>query len=312
MNEIFFPYLNHRISEESKECAIENILFHLMPYLVAKDDDELKKYKAMVSFDLMNSLVDEKDEALLFLKYRTKVIKKLKCNEKCFDIYKYEYEAYIANGGADAIIHGYTYRDMDEVLKKETPNLMMMYFFILTLLRLRKYAPQKFSIHKAKQIISNLFLSLNGREDFYQLWGITNTAKCISKYLPKGHIIFGYIHTLIQHNIINIQEMTAAKELLSDKVKETLLSYKEEKCYTLTSEIVGYALYARRMLEKFKHKQASESIKFLSMPDKAFKKFDFKVIEPVLEDFSGKERQKYIDRDSNSHTVRHLKAEPNL
>ena len=312
MNEITFPYLDHRVSEESKKCAIENILFHLLPYLVAKNYDELKKYKAMVSFDLMNSLVDEKDEALLFLKYRTKAIKKLKCKEECFDIYKYEYKSYIANGGADAIIHGYTYNDMNDIIKKEASNFMMMYFFILTLLRLRKFAPQKYSIHKAKQIISNLCLVLNGMEDFYQLWGITNSAKCISKYLRIGHIIFGYVHTLIQHNIIEIKEMTAAKELLSDKVKEALVSYEDEKCYTLTSEIVGYALFARRTLEKFKHKQAADSIKFLSMPHKAYKKFNFKEIEPILDDFSEKERQQYLEREANIHTVRHLKSESNL
>lgn len=311
-DEITFPYLNHRISEDSKECAVENILFHLIPYILTTEDSELKKYKAIVSFDLMKSIVEEKDDPMLFLKYRSKVIKNQKYKQNCFDIYKYEYEAYLENGGEDTIIHGYTYDDMNKLLQKETPRLIIVYLFILTLLRLHKYASEYYGQNKAKQMIAKMYMIFNNKEDCYKLWaGTTNIAKALSYYLSRGHIIFGYIHTLIQHKIINLEEMTKPSELISNKVKNALTSYENEECYSLTSEIVGYALYARHTLEKVKNKQAHECISFISMPNKVNKKFGFKEIEPVLMDFSESERQTYLRRNQNINTVRHKKGELN-
>lgn len=315
MDKIEFPYIDHRISQESMEDAKDNIFFHLLPYIVAQDDDELKKYKAMISFDMMRSIADEDENPQLFLKYRSKAIQALKSQKnitfkgELFDIYKYEYEYFIKNGGNLAIIYGFTYGDIKKFLRENIRKLMMLYFFILTLLRLNKYASNKYSIFKTKQIMTEFRLIINEKEDFYPLWGTTNVAKNLSIYLSRGHLIFGYIQALINHNIIKIDELKSPKELFSEQNQDGFASFTEEKCYTLTPEIVGYALYVKRTLEKAKHKNAKDAISFISMGDKALRKFGFKEIEPIIEDFSKAEKERYVERSPNKNTARHKKGE---
>ena len=96
------------------------------------------------------------------------------------------------NGGGDALIFGYSFKYIGDIFKKNTRQLVMIYFFLLTLLRLKKYAPQKYSISKAKQIIGYLKLNVNGKEDFFKLWGSTQIAETFSRYKAVGHIIFAY------------------------------------------------------------------------------------------------------------------------
>lgn len=314
MDKIEFPYIDHRISQESIEDAKDNIFFHLLPYMIATNDDELKKYKAMISFDMMRSIADEDENPQLFLKYRSKAIqaqskKNITFKGDLFDIYKCEYKSFKDNGGNKAIVNGYTYGDIEKFLRDNIRKLMMMYFFILTLLRLNKYAPQKYSIFKAKQIMTDFRLTINEKEDFYPLWGTTNVAKNLSIYLSRGHLIFGYIQALINHNIIKIGELKSPTELFSEQNQDGFASFTEEKCYTLTPEIVGYALYVKRILEKAKHKNAKDGISFISMSDKVLKKFSFKEIEPIIEDFSEAEKERYIERKENTNTVRHKKGE---
>ena len=314
IDKIEFPYIDHRISQESMEDAKDNIFFHLLPYIIAINNDELKKYTAMISFDMMRAIADEDENPQLFLKYRSKVIqaqskKNVTFKGELFDIYKCEYKFFKDNGGNKAIVNGYTYGDIEKFLRDNIGKLMMMYFYILTLLRLNKYAPQKYSKSKAKQIMTDFRLIINEKEEFYHLWGTTNVAKNTSIYLSRGHLIFGYIQALINHNIIKIDELKSPKELFSEQNQDGLASFTEEECYTLTPEIVGYALYVKRILEKAKHKNAKDGISFISMSDKALKKFGFKEIEPNIEDFSEAEKERYIERSPNKNTVRHKKGE---
>ena len=309
VREITFPYLNHKISEKSKECAIENILFHLIPYIFAIEDEEkLKKYKAMVSFDLMNSIADDKEDSLNSLMYRSKVAKKQKCSKELFDIYKCEYESYITNGGAQSLIYGYTYENIKNIIKEETSPLLITYFFVLNLLRLYTYCRNKFSRNKAKEMVHRLSLTIQGSESLFSIsgWGMTNINEALSHYLSRSHIIFGYIHTLITHNIINIENLSSANDLISNTVKNVLASFTEEKCYSLTSEIIGYALYVENILGKEKGKHAESPIQFISIPSKAIKKFGFKEIEPILKEFTDKEKE-LLSRKSNTNTVRRHK-----
>ena len=134
-------------------------------------------------------------------------------------------------------------------------------------------------------------------------------AKNLSIYLSRGHLIFGYIQALINHNIIKINDLKSPKELFSEQNQDGFAGFTEEKCYTLTPEIVGYALYVKRKLEKAKHKNAKDAISFISMGDKALKKFGFKEIEPIIEDFSEAEKERYVERSPNKNTARHKKGE---
>lgn len=282
--------------------------------MIATNDDELKKYKAMISFDMMRSIADEDENPQLFLKYRSKAIqaqskKNITFKGDLFDIYKCEYKYFKDNGGNKAIVNGYTYGDIEKFLRDNIRKLMMMYFFIIILLRLNKYAPNKYSIFKAKQIMTEFRLIINEKEDFYPLWRTTNVAKNLSIYLSRGHLIFGYTQALINHNIIKIDELKSPKELFSEQNQDGFAGFTEEKCYTLTPEIVGYALYVKRTLEKAKHKNAKDAISFISMGDKVLKKFGFKEIEPIIEDFSDAEKERYIERKENINTVRHKKGE---
>lgn len=314
VHEITFPYLNHRISEKSKECAIENILFHFIPYIFASDDEEkLKKYKAMVSFDLMNSIADDKEDSLNSLTYRSKVAKKQKCSKELFDIYKCEYESYITNGGAQSLIYGYTYENIKNIIKEEASSLLITYFFVLNLLRLYSHCRNKFSRNKAKEMVHRLSLTVQGSDSLFSIsgWGMSNINNALSRYRSRGHIIFGYIHALIMHNIIDIENLSSANDLISDTLKNALASFTEEKCYTLTSEIIGYALYAENILGKEKDKHAETPIQFISIPSKAIKKFGFKEIKPILKEFTDKEKE-LLSRKSNTNTVRRHKKEYNF
>ena len=216
------------------------------------------------------------------------------------------------NCGDDALIFGYSFKYIGDIFKKNTRQLLMIYFFLLTLLRLKKYAPQKYSISKAKQIIGYLKLNVNGKEDFFKLWGSTQIAETFSRYKAVGHIIFAYIHALRNNNIISFDNLNLANDIFSEDVQNALANFIDESVYTLSSEIIGYALYVQHTLANFKHKQASESINFLYLPNKMCRKFDLKEIEVNVEEFSAAEVQQYINRNNNVHTVRHLKDEYNL
>lgn len=50
------PYLslNKKTIIENKEELLSNLFFHILPYIAAANEQELKQYKALVSFNLMD------------------------------------------------------------------------------------------------------------------------------------------------------------------------------------------------------------------------------------------------------------------
>ena len=129
MLDIKTPYFNRRIrlSKKSISDAKENIIFHLLPYIVAREnpekredlsyfEKEVKQCKAMISFTLMDGILcNNVPNTEKRLQFKIKALKGGQLKQDYFDLYKIEYNHYINNNGDDTIINGLSYKDIQEI-----------------------------------------------------------------------------------------------------------------------------------------------------------------------------------------------------
>ncbi len=299
MNEIDFPYLKHKISPDSLEYAKENVWYHLLPYIVAKTDDELQGYKSIISLSLQSSILDELETQQEKSQYKINAIKNKKTNKYLFDLYLYEHQFYEANGGDDTILMGYTLRDMENILRNDASILILIYFRVLSLLRLAQYTPEKYSINRSSKMVYDLYTVLDKNETTRRFWSYDKIEKSWQRYKSVCHIIYAYIQTLIDHNCldlnVNIDTSTDIPTIISD--------YNEYDSFV--DSILGYAIYAQEILTNFKSKNSETPLNLIIVPPKILKKFKLKSIQPKLQPFSIFEENLYnLTRKTATNIVR--------
>lgn len=98
----------------------------------------------------------------------------------------------------------YTLRDIETILRKDASILILIYFRILNLLRLAKYAPKKYSINRSSKMVYNLHTASDTNEITRCFWSYDKIEKSWQKYKSVGHIIYGYVQTLVDHNILDL------------------------------------------------------------------------------------------------------------
>lgn len=236
MNEIEFPYLDRKISSDSLEYAKENIWYHLLPYIVAQTDNELQGYKSIISLSLQSSILDELKTQQDKIQYKINALKNRKLNKYLFDLYLYEHQFYEANGGDDTVLMGYTLRDIETILRKDASILILIYFRILNLLRLAKYAPKKYSINRSSKMVYNLHTASDTNEITRCFWSYDKIEKSWQKYKSVGHIIYGYVQTLVDHNILDLN----LNFTTSTNISTIISDYNEYDSFI--DSILGYLL----------------------------------------------------------------------
>lgn len=298
MNEIEFPYLNHKISPNSLEDAKENIWFHMIPYIVARTDEELCAYKSIMSLNLQTMILSNLDTRQEKISYKINALKNKKTKKYLYDLYLYEHQFYETNGGDDTVLLGYTLRDIQNILQEDASVLILIYFRVLNLLRLAKYAPEKYSINRSSKMIYNLHIISDTRETIKNYWSYDKIEKSWQRYKSVSHIIYGYVQTLVDHNILDLNlNFTTSTDI------PTIISDYNEY-YSFVDEILGYAVYAQDILTKFKSKNSELTLNLTTIPPKILKKFKIKNIVPHLKPFSVSEKEEYIERKTSNNIVR--------
>ena len=299
MNEIEFPYLDRKISSDSLEYAKENIWYHLLPYIVAQTDNELQGYKSIISLSLQSSILDELKTQQDKIQYKINALKNRKLNKYLFDLYLYEHQFYEANGGDDTVLMGYTLRDIETILRKDASILILIYFRILNLLRLAKYAPKKYSINRSSKMVYNLHTASDTNEITRCFWSYDKIEKSWQKYKSVGHIIYGYVQTLVDHNILDLN----LNFTTSTNISTIISDYNEYDSFI--DSILGYAIYAQEILTNLKSKNSETTLSVMIIPPKILKKFKIKNIQPKLQSFSTFEENLYgLTRQVATNIVR--------
>lgn len=304
MLKITTPYFNKRIhiSSESLEDARENIIFHLLPYIVAVEDfvspqdnyffeTKLKHCKAMISFVLMDGILslsvsNDKERN----KFKTKAINQTNYKKAYYDLYKIEYNHYIRNDGDSSIIDGLSYAEIKNHIKNNVLSLTIMYFFTCNLLRLDKYGEENdYRIENARRLTNNITLKAKDDENTIKLFSYDKIEKARKLYINLAPIIFGYIHTLIKYDVLNIemQDFTNIKKF--ERFKEKLANLDETLIYQKHDDIIGYSLYAQKILTQRICKHADKNDNWFIIDKRDLKRYGFKEIEPTLNEFSDSE-----------------------
>lgn len=304
MLKITTPYFNKRIhiSSESLKDAKENIIFHLLPYIVAVEDfinpknnyyfeTKLKYCKAMISFVLMDGILslfvsNDKERN----KFKTKAINRTNYKELFYDLYKIEYNHYIKNDGDSSIIDGLSYAEIKKHIKNNALSLIIMYFFTCNLLRLDKHGKENdYRIENARRLTNNITLKAKDGKNTIKLFSYDKIEKARKRYINVAPIIFGYIHTLIKYDALNIdlQDLTDAEQF---KIfQEKLADLDETQIYQKYDDIIGYSLYAQKVLTQKVCKHADKNDNWFIIDKRDLKRYGFKEIEPTLNEFSDSE-----------------------
>lgn len=194
---------------------------------------------------------------------------------------------------------GYTLRDIETILRKDASILILIYFRILNLLRLAKYAPKKYSINRSSKMVYNLHTASDTNEITRCFWSYDKIEKSWQKYKSVGHIIYGYVQTLVDHNILDLN----LNFTTSTNISTIISDYNEYDSFI--DSILGYAIYAQEILTNLKSKNSETTLSVMIIPSKILKKFKIKNIQPKLQSFSTFEENLYgLTRQVATNIVR--------
>jgi len=298
------PYFNRRIRilKKSINDAKENIIFHLLPYIVAREDrekrdniyyfeKELKQCKAMISFTLMNSILcNNVSNTEKRLQFKIKALKGGQLKQDYFDLYKIEYNHYINNDGDDTIINGLSYKDIQDRIREDALSLMIMYFFVLNLLRLDQYGKDDdYRIENARRLTNNTFSTTDKKGNPIKAFSYDKIEKARSRYIKTAAIIFGYIHTLFKYNKLQLTQLDFNNKDNLNQIKSTLSKLDDTEIYEQYDDIIGYILYAQKILTTKVCKHADKNEDWFVINKNDIRRYGFTESKPILPNFSESE-----------------------
>lgn len=191
-----------------------------------------------------------------------------------------------------------SYYTIQNILREDTSVLILIYFRVLNLLRLAKYAPEKYSINRSSKMVYNLHIISDTGETTKNYWSYDKIEKSWQLYKSVSHIIFAYIQMLVNNIFFDLNSNFTT----SENIPTIISDY--NKYYSFIDEILGYAIYAQEILTKFKNKNSEITLNLTTIPPKILKKFKIKNIIPHLQPFSVSEKAEYIERKTPNNIVR--------
>lgn len=281
------PYLslNKKTIIENKEELLSNLFFHILPYIAAANEQELKQYKALVSFNLMDVCLEnycDNDDKIKFitsaLKNKKTLLSRNKELKNIYQVYHQEYKFYLKNGGNDTLSSGVTYKNLNEFIAKNRQRLIVIYLIIQNLIRLSVYDKDFYSLYNAKELTA-----ISSEDDDKTIW----TAKYIntswSQFKDACLLIFGLLHTIFEQNnltdIFSPTKYVPAEKfeklknyLSSENLKNIFGNYSNYDEYT--TNILGYALYAQEIIKSNKNKHSKTNLEQINIPKIITSKFE--------------------------------------
>lgn len=306
------PYLslNKKTIIENKEELLSNLFFHILPYIAAANEQELKQYKALVSFNLMDVCLENYCDDNDKIKFITNTLRNKKTlpsrnNElkNIYQVYHQEYKFYLKNGGNDTLSSGVTYKNLNEFIEKNIQRLIVVYIIIQNLIRLSVYNKDSYSLYNAKELAT-----ISSEDDDKTIW----TAKYINtswnQFKDASLLIFGLLHTIFEkNNLIDIFSPTKYvsaekfKELenylFSENLKNIFANYLNYDGYT--TDILGYALYAQEIIKSNKNKHSKTNLEQINISKIMRSKFGLNSINIKFSPLTNDETMAINNMDSD-------------
>ena len=275
------PYFNSEITRNSIITAKKNIIYHLLAYIAAKNDDELVQFKVAVSFMLMEDILrnrirkeDKTPAPLMRRRFKIYALKHQKLPNHFFDLYNAEYQSYEQNDGDYNLAYGMNYKDLENHLFDNASAIMTVYFLTYNLLRLAKRPEAKHAMMTARKLTNQLYFAIE---------------KARKEYIAVAPLIFGYVYTLIKHHHIQIRNLEDKKVLNQSNFENAVSNLDNTKIFEKYHDIIGYTLYAQRVLTDLNRKYADTETDWAVLKESDLETFNFKESTPILPKFTDSE-----------------------
>lgn len=294
--------LKKEIIDNNQELIYENVFLHILPYLVT-DKKNLKKYHTLVSYDIQDVLISDQDInvqkkfiSAAISKKKTLTYVDLKTKDK-YSIFYSEYKYYKDN--VDSMAYNVTYRDLDEALKKQYRQIMIVYFIVQNLIRLANHE-KLYSIANAKDLAVISFINDENKE-LYKNRAVTTAWNNLH---DNALIIFGFVQNLLDKlgwaDTFKIQKFLAQDHynkineyLYSDELQSAFknhMSYKND-----VKNILSYIVFASETIGDKKHLQAKDYYDGTTLSSKIITKLDLSKKEIDFLPISNEEKTFILD-----------------
>lgn len=279
--EINFPYLHHGFTLNKPIKQI--LLMNFFPYMLAPNNlEEINQYKLPISFKTMKMILDENRPSIQ-KKYICDSIDNVSPKNKTSDYYAYkcEYDEFQKLGGFDSLLYEKNWASIQDAFHQKSLYFFGIYAIIKNILI-------KFVNNDTKNIsYKKAFCEVaNQNNKFYEYVMIANKGleeTVWKNFKHSAHLIYGYIEALYANDKIpnlplSIEEIykTDKKQYITQKknfISTTLgniLSDAETNA-KIFNDVIGYSLYAQKILLSQKHKNnPSDFYKFI-LPEEKIK-----------------------------------------
>lgn len=298
---IITPYFNSEITRNSIITAKENIIYHLLAYIAAKNKEELAQFKVAVSFMLMEDILrnrirkeDKTPAPLMRRRFKIYALKHQKLPNHFFDLYNAEYQSYEQNDGDYNLAYGMNYKDLENHLLDNASAIMTVYFLTYNLLRLAKRPEAKHAMMTARKLTNQLYFAIekdNNKKKEKKVINISfdKIEKARKEYIAVAPLIFGYVYTLIKHHYIQIRNLEDKKVLNQSNFENALSNLDGTKIFKKYHDIIGYTLYAQGVLTDLNRKYADTETDWAVLKESDLEPFNFKESTPILPKFTDSE-----------------------
>lgn len=301
---IITPYFNSEITRNSIITAKENIIYHLLAYIAAKNDEELAQFKVAVSFMLMEDILrnrirkeDKTPAPLMRRRFKIYALKNQKIPNHFFDLYNAEYQSYEQNGGDYNLTYGMNYKDLENHLLDNASAIMTVYFLTYNLLRLAKRPESKHAMMTARKLTNQLYFAIEkdkkgknkNKEKKVINISFDKIEKARKEYIAVAPLIFGYVYTLIKHHHIQIRNLEDKKILNQSNFESAISNLDDTKIFKKYHDIIGYTLYAQGVLTDLNRKYADTETDWAVLKESDLEPFNFKESTPILPKFTDSE-----------------------
>lgn len=304
MPTITTPYFNGGITRNSIITAKENIIYHLLAYIAAKNDEELAQFKVAVSFMLMEDILrnrirkeDKTPAPLMRRRFKIYALKNQKIPNHFFDLYNAEYQSYEQNGGDYNLTYGMNYKDLENHLLDNASAIMTVYFLTYNLLRLAKRPEAKHAMMTARKLTNQLYFAIEkdkkgknkNKEKKVINISFDKIEKARKEYIAVAPLIFGYVYTLIKNHHIQIRNLEDKKILNQSNFESAISNLDDTKIFKKYHDIIGYTLYAQGVLTDLNRKYADTETDWAVLKESDLEPFNFQESTPILPKFTDSE-----------------------
>lgn len=284
--EITFPYLHHGFA--LNKAVKQILLMNLFPYMLAPNNfEEINQYKLPISFRTMKMILDENRPSIQ-KKYICDSIDNVSSKNKNSDYYayKFEYDEFQKLGGFDNLLYEKNWASIQDAFHQKSLYFFGIYAIVKNILiKVVNNDTKNISYKKAFQEIPKQ------KNKFYEYVMIASKGleeTVWKNFKHSAHLIYGYIEALYAND--KIPELPKTIEELYETNKKQHITQKKffisttigsilsdvETNAKIFNDIIGYSLYAQKILLNQKHKNnPSDFYKFILPEEKI--KIDYKI-----------------------------------